>query len=640
LTEFQDFTQLAVKGKLRWYKENGYSTFFKDDWKLHKRLTLNLGTRWEYYGVPWENRGLMAAPVGGGYSLFGYSGRSFDDWKKFGAQKGDLTTVEFVGPHSPNPDKLIHQKDWNNLSPNIGFSWSLPWFGEDKTVFRAGYGIAFQQGRRAVTLDVANSLPGLNQFATYTSATAMDLTNYVMPVPRNKPFEVSPVTERTQTMEAYDPNFVSPYVQNFSASLSRSLTRNVSLEVRYVGTKGTKLFNGIPLNEVNIYSNGLLDAFNITRAGGDAPLFDQMLNGLNINPGVAGTGAVGSVVNGVRITGSSALRQSTTYRTNLANGNVAAIATTLNSSTAVTGQGGGLIRNGGLPENFIVTNPQFGAVTYDTNAGSSRYHSMQAQINLRSFHGFAYQGAYVWSKSMAVGGTGDGLVTWRDATNRALDRELESSHRTHSFRSNGSFDLPLGPKGLLLRNAPGWASRLVERWKLAWILNLESGAPLNLTAIATTNTLANTPDILGAFPRQGEAKKVDNLAVYFQGYTFPLDPQCANVTTAQATQTSCTNRSIADANGNLLLVNPKPGKLGTLGRRVLEGPGTFGFDASLSKAVKIGENREFQLRVDALNVLNKPILGNPNLDINSNNFGRITTASGNRTFAASARVNF
>ena len=100
------------------------------------------------------------------------------------------------------------------------------------------------------------------------------------------------------------------------------------------------------------------------------------------------------------------------------------------------------------------------------------------------------------------------------------------------------------------------------------------------------------------------------------------------------------NRAAADANGNFLLVNPQPGRLGTLGRRMIEGPGTFGFDASLSKAVKLGETKEFQLRIDATDVLNKPILGNPTLDINSANFGRITSATGNRRFSASARVSF
>ena len=47
-----------------------------------------------------------------------------------------------------------------------------------------------------------------------------------------------------------------------------------------------------------------------------------------------------------------------------------------------------------------------------------------------------------------------------------------------------------------------------------------------------------------------------------------------------------------------------------------------------------------QVRADALNVLNKPIWNTPNLNIDSSTFGRMTTATGSRTFVLNARVNF
>ena len=195
---------------------------------------------------------------------------------------------------------------------------------------------------------------------------------------------------------------MNPYIQSFNFSVTRELQKNVTLDVRYVGTKGTKLYGTIPLNQPNFLTNGLKEALDITRAGGNAPLFDQMLNGLNLNPGVAGFGAVGTTVNGVLQTGSMALRQNTTFRANIANGNYAAVASALNSSTAVTGDGGGLIRNGGFPENFIVNNPQFNGVTFSTNPGSSTYHSMQAQLTFRPSSGLSYQATYVLSKALTT----------------------------------------------------------------------------------------------------------------------------------------------------------------------------------------------------------------------------------------------
>jgi hypothetical protein len=53
--------------------------FAKDDWKLHRNLTLNVGVRWDYFGVPWEANGMTAGLVGGASAAFGYSGRSSAD---------------------------------------------------------------------------------------------------------------------------------------------------------------------------------------------------------------------------------------------------------------------------------------------------------------------------------------------------------------------------------------------------------------------------------------------------------------------------------------------------------------------------------------------------------------------------------
>jgi hypothetical protein len=54
-------------------------------------------------------------------------------------------------------------------------------------------------------------------------------------------------------------------------------------------------------------------------------------------------------------------------------GDVGQFADTLNRTTTITGLGGGLIRNGGLPENFIVVNPQFNTVTFHGNPDNSTY---------------------------------------------------------------------------------------------------------------------------------------------------------------------------------------------------------------------------------------------------------------------------
>ncbi|MBI2150295.1 MAG: TonB-dependent receptor [Acidobacteria bacterium] len=356
-TEFLDMLQVEQPPG-RTTVQNEWNAFFKDDWKVTPSLTLNLGLRYEYYAVPYEANGLTAALAGGGMSAFGWSGRGWNDYWAFGPQKGDLTVVEFIGPNSPNPGKQLYKDDWNNFGPAAGFSWSLPWLGKDKTTIRGGYGVSYiGQGGRGSAIDSSiGQGPGTLDQQTFTSSQYLDLSRVTLPLQRNRPGRTIPITERTQSIDGWDPNLVNPYIQSFNLSLTRTLRQNIALDLRYVGTKGTKLYGSVPINQSNYLTNGLLEALNITRAGGDAPLFDQLLRGLVINTGQAPVGSGG-------VTRSAALRQSNTFRGNIANGNYTAVANSLNASTLVNGLGGGLIRNGGFPENFIVNNPQFNNAT-------------------------------------------------------------------------------------------------------------------------------------------------------------------------------------------------------------------------------------------------------------------------------------
>ena len=77
-----------------------------------------------------------------------------------------------------------------------------------------------------------------------------------------------------------------------------------------------------------------------------------------------------------------------------------------------------------------------------------------------------------------------------------------------------------------------------------------------------------------------------------------------------------------------------------MGLNWIEGPPNLGLDMNLIKRIKIAETREFEFRIDALSILNHPNFGNPVLNINSNTFGRISSATGNRTFVANLRLNF
>jgi len=630
----------AEKMFLRDWRQNDFSTFFKDDWKITSNVTVNLGVRYDWYGVAYDNFGLTAAPAGGSGALFGVSGTDYSAQWRPGATGGALTTLTLVGKNSPNPKQLLWKNDYNNFGPAIGVSWSLPWWGKDKTVFRAGYGVNYN-GIYDISMLHNNQFatPGTGTIPVYTQGTYLSLSNLTLPIPLSaKPLQPVAVTDRSQSWSGYDSNYKTPYIQSFNVSLTHDITQKLNVEVRYIGSKGTKLYGGIPLNNVNIFENGILEAFKTTRAGGDAPLFNQLLNGRSINSG--------QVVNGTSVTGSAALRQNATTRAFLANGNVGALADYINRTPTDTGVNGGLLRNANLPENFVVVNPQFRQVNLVTNAGNSTYHSMVLVLNRRFANGFTNQTSFTWSKTLGEQDE-EATVTYLNPRNRSLNKQLLGYDRRWDVRSNGIWQLPFGPGQKLLGSGPAWVSRLVEKWQFGAIFSLSAGAPLTITAPVSTFTEAtgNTPVIVGDFPKSmGHVTKVANGVVYFDGLGQVSDPSVSSVTTLQSLQGQFSNKAITDSQGRVLLVNPQPGQLGTMGLKWIQGPGNLSLDMNLTKRVKLTETKEFELRIDASNILNHPNFGAPtaaNLSINSNaSFGRITTATGARSFVVNTRVNF
>jgi hypothetical protein len=660
------------------HNQNETAVFFKDDWKAHTNLTLNLGMRWAYFSVPYESHGLMPLPVGGGNGIWGYSGRSWDGWMQPG-QRGDLMTIEFVGKNSPNPGKTWYPNDYNNFGPAVGFAWQVPWLGDGKTTIRGGYQMTYQLNQSGNNIIQEINVPGASDGVTYIPSSAdpyLDLTKLpsLVPVPSTlKPLQPVPVTARISQIYVPDSGLETPYAQNLTLSVTRSVRSNLTVDVRYIGTLARKQWNPqVNINQPNFLYNGLKEAFDAARAGDDSSpslqVMENMFRGIN----VAGTGygPVGSTVNGVLQTAGMHLRASTgttggvagNLRTNLANGNyanVAAIINTLNYATAFNrglpvipaGVQGAVLRHNAFPENFIRANPQLGAAAYLlTTLYSNNYHSAEAQVTLRPTHGINLQSTYTWSKNLGVGQAGGLGATYTTMADRHADYSVQSDTRIHDFRTNGTFELPIGPNKLLAGSSSGALARAIEGWQLGWIVNVNSGQPMSIAAQNMLYALG-TADIVGSFDTNAGR-------VQFQGtqtgsyltpgaFTTVNDPQCTRVTALQGLQGQCTIDAIADARtGQILLQNPLPGDRGTLGQRILEGPGQWRFDANLRKSIRISETKSLEFRMDARNVLNHPEPADPILDINNANFGQIVGAQGNakstlhREFQAQLRFNF
>jgi hypothetical protein len=675
-TKFSDYRDSTLaENELR---QREFSFFFKDDYKVARSLTLNLGIRYDWYGVPYVASGLTVAPVG---SPFGYSGADFSSWMVPGARKGEDTTLQFVGPGSPNPEKKVYRNDNNNFGPAVGFSWQVPWLGRDKTTMRGGYQVTFQGGGRFNALEGAlSNPPGKTYPGTYggdSSNLYLDLSriNSYIPTPVPvAPMAPIPITDRNTSISFFDSNYTSPYTQNVTLAITRSMSSNLTLDVRYIGTLSKKLFTQINLNSANFLYNGLIGEFDKIRTGGESALLDQMFRGINIcaTGCAAGTyGAVGDTAGGVLQTAALQMRSSATFQANLANGNYSAIAGSLNTlnyvKTAATNQGlpdvpatvrGAVLRFNGFPENFIATNPQYSTVNYLSNMSSSNYHSLQAEVTLRPTRGFTGSANYTWSKNLGFG------TTFTNPADRRPDYSIVNNNHPHAFRTNGVFELPVGPNKMLFGNTSGVLARVLERWQLGVIYTITTG---NWNTITTNNSLyANgVPDIVNAelFQELMEDKGVrwgvpaSNNSLLEGRFFDPAkwvkvaDPQCATVTALQnlngGAVARCTLQALARVtpSGNVIVLqNPKPGVRGNLGRNVFRDQAQFRFDANISKSFAIAEGKNLQFRADVQNVLNHPQPGTASFTINSANaatpFSQIANKTGARTIQGQLRFSF
>ena len=198
--------------------QNSHAAYLQDTFRWRPDFTLNLGLRWDYFGVIDEKNHLLS---------------NFDP----------VHGLVQVG--SPGLPRLYH-RDWNNFSPRLGLAWNV--HGNSKTVVRAGWGLFYD----AFSQDFfAGQLP----FNTFNPGPAF---NPVGPAPILFSFSTVGTIENNvpiftdfldSDVFAVDPNLRTPYVQNYNLNIQRELFRNGVLEVGYVGSHGTRLFRYRDINQ-------------------------------------------------------------------------------------------------------------------------------------------------------------------------------------------------------------------------------------------------------------------------------------------------------------------------------------------------------------------------------------------------------
>ncbi len=631
------------------FEQRDANGFIKDDFKVTSNLTVNFGMRWDWAGVPWEKWGRMLEPTNGFAGAFGISGTNFNALWSPEAASGSLTQMETVGAHSANPNTPLYKNYYKGFEPAVGLSWAIPYFGVNKTVLRVGYGMS-----RPMTLSFLDISGDVTQFATsatYSAVAPTFLNGISLPLSPTftNPLQIWPVNDKTQSIAVTDPNFKPTVVQNWNASLERQLTQSLTLAVRYVGNRTTHQPGSFAMNTVNVEQNGIAAATVLTAQGGNAPLFNQILNGVTF-PGIG-------TVNGTTLTGSQALLQYSGTYANFAGNSAGALATFFNTSQALGPAGttpvrGWLLANGGLPSNFIVVNPQYSGVTDVCACLNYSYNSGVVELIKRYSHGLTVNGNFVWAKSMSLNGFSLDPHNW--------DSQREPSGQKFTWKASGTYELPWGPGKPFLNATSGLAGvvdKVIGNWQYGGIFTLNSGSYLSFTCAGNVNggtDPCTNLQPMGSDP--GHVIRTGNGVVYYNPsqFTQVKDPYCTSITNQFNLQSHCTDLAI-ESNGNILFENSALGQTGSMDIvSDWKGPGLFDFDMNLLKRFTVKEKATMEFRLDAISATNSPHFPNPTTSVDSTSFGRISAPSsggsnsfttptvfyGNRVFVANLRITF
>jgi hypothetical protein len=276
-TAFQNFllgngTSLLGSGVFdRYFKVTDTNAFVQDDWKVNSRLTLNLGLRYDLFGLPVENQGRLVNFIPSQVRTGTFASPAAPPNGFVQADGGPLAGV-------PTVKKTLVPTDKNNFSPRVGFAFDV--FGDQKVVLRGGYGIYYD---RISTRYANTQLFNYPYFALGVGvvnnafAPALGLrsaANPFIPLPLPSTFPTaatvpSPLAAGVPFVGVpiagvfVDPELQTPYVHQFNLGTQIQLGHNFVAEFGYVGNRGTHLLQVITINQpvynpaTNTFSNPL-----------------------------------------------------------------------------------------------------------------------------------------------------------------------------------------------------------------------------------------------------------------------------------------------------------------------------------------------------------------------------------------------
>lgn len=210
-----------------------FAFYFNDSWRVNSRLTLNLGVRYEYYGVQKNGNPDLDSNF-----YFGSGSTIFER-----IRNGSVKKASAAGG--------LWQPDKNNWAPRLGFAWDV--FGDGKTSIRGGYGLAYERNFGNVTFNVIQNPPAyavLSVFPADVGGVIPISVSNAGPLAGNVGSRVLPRTSLRHVRE----DIVNAYAHFWSAAFEREIARNTKVSVEYTGSAGRALYS---LENINRAGTGL-----------------------------------------------------------------------------------------------------------------------------------------------------------------------------------------------------------------------------------------------------------------------------------------------------------------------------------------------------------------------------------------------
>jgi hypothetical protein len=235
--------------------------FAQDAYKVSSRLTLNLGLRWDLIS-PWREYGLNSP-----YVNFNTSYQS----TRFPTAPPGLA---FPGDPGVPPGVIFMDK--TNIAPRLGFAYDL--FGDGKTSIRGGYGMFYNGPGAIVIADLIEAPPFETQltFAPNTFTDPYTGTGYTnpFPYPYRNPGK-NPLWPFPAQFYTVDPHMRNAYIQQYNFNVQHEFPRDFMLQAGYVGSMGTRMWNGTQANAAPYSAGG-----NATNAQSRRPFLPQYYAGI------------------------------------------------------------------------------------------------------------------------------------------------------------------------------------------------------------------------------------------------------------------------------------------------------------------------------------------------------------------------